>query len=137
MDRIETMGLNDETNFEDGPLTKVCLDIVKIRNEILALEDPEIEMPFPGLSNEMLIQRLEESLERDQQEHPLTYDVALGFRKDLSQSEALSKLARYESTLDRSLYRALHELQRLQALRKGASSGPPAAVDVDVSVSGK
>ena len=33
--------------------------------------------------------------------------------------EKLSVLSRYEVSLERSLYRALHELQRLQALRDG------------------
>jgi len=47
----------------------------------------------------------------------------------------LSNLERYETTLFRSLTRALHELQRLQALR--AERVPaPAAVDVDVTING-
>ena len=50
--------------------------------------------------------------------------------------EKLSVLSRYEVSLERSLYRALHELQRLQALRDGRAVPPPAVVDVDVSVSG-
>jgi hypothetical protein len=50
--------------------------------------------------------------------------------------EKLSVLSRYEVSLERSLYRALHELQRLQALRDGQAVSPPEVVDVDVSVSG-
>ena len=50
--------------------------------------------------------------------------------------EKLIVLSRYEVSLERSLYRALHELQRLQALREGRAVPPPAVVDVDVSVSG-
>jgi hypothetical protein len=42
---------------------------------------------------------------------------------------------RYEVTLERSLYRALHELQRLQAARAGQPVPLPEAVDVDVFVS--
>jgi len=45
-------------------------------------------------------------------------------------------LSRYEVTLERSLYKALHELQRLQAARHGKAVPPPRAVDVEVSVSG-
>jgi hypothetical protein len=44
-------------------------------------------------------------------------------------------LSRYESTLERSLFKALHELQRLQAERQGKDVPPPEAVDVEVSVS--
>ena len=42
----------------------------------------------------------------------------------------LAKVQRYEAGLERSLYRALHELQRLQAGRQGQHVPPPAAVDV-------
>ena len=44
-------------------------------------------------------------------------------------------LSRYESTLERGLFKALHELQRLQAERQGESVPLPETVDVDVSVS--
>ncbi len=56
------------------------------------------------------------------------------FIRDANKANAFSKLSRYETTLERSLFRALHELQRLQAaLNVGSSVSPPAAVDVDVS----
>ena len=38
----------------------------------------------------------------------------------------LSKLSRYEAAIERGLYRALHELQRLQATRAGQLVPPPA-----------
>ena len=41
---------------------------------------------------------------------------------------------RYEAHLDRSLFKTLHELQRLQALRGGDARALPAALDVDLSV---
>ncbi|MGH7812897.1 MAG: hypothetical protein ACREQI_02710 [Candidatus Binataceae bacterium] len=44
-----------------------------------------------------------------------------------------SVLERYEAALSRSLSRAMHELQRLQAVRAGEAVAPPIAVDVDVS----
>ncbi len=62
--------------------------------------------------------------------------VTLGrtFIRDANEANAFSKLSRYEVALDRSLYRALHELQRLQAARRAEGSvAPPVAVDVDVS----
>lgn len=51
----------------------------------------------------------------------------------LLSAEGLEKVARYETHLERSFYKALHELQRLQAARDG-TGGPPMAFDVDVSV---
>ena len=47
-------------------------------------------------------------------------------------NEDLDKISRYEAHLERCLYRALHELQRLQAMRVGLIS-PPIAVDVNVT----
>jgi len=45
-------------------------------------------------------------------------------------------LSRYEVTLERSLYKALHELQRLQAARDGQAVPLPVVVDVSVSDEG-
>jgi hypothetical protein len=45
-------------------------------------------------------------------------------------------LERREQALTRSLFRTLHELQRLQAIRAGERVPAPAAVDVDVSING-
>jgi hypothetical protein len=49
--------------------------------------------------------------------------------------EKMGVLSRYEITLERSLFKALHELQRLQAGRGGGSVPPTEAADVEVSVS--
>ena len=59
-----------------------------------------------------------ERSERHRREHLLPAD------------RTLAKVQRYEAGLERSLYRALHELQRLQAARQGQHVPPPAAVDV-------
>ena len=47
--------------------------------------------------------------------------------------EKMGVLSRYEVTLERSLYKALHELQRLQAARDGQAVPLPVVVDVSVS----
>ena len=49
--------------------------------------------------------------------------------------EKMGVLSRYEVTLERSLYKALHELRRLQAARDGQAVPLPEAVDVDISIS--
>jgi hypothetical protein len=61
-------------------------------------------------------------------------NTALGrtFARDADSANAFSKLSRYETAIERGLYKALHELQRLQADRAPAGSiPPPVAVDVD------
>ncbi len=45
----------------------------------------------------------------------------------------LEKLSRYETTLERSLFKALHELERRQAARDGQVVPLPVAVDVNLS----
>lgn len=55
------------------------------------------------------------------------------FMRDSANANALSKLSRYETSMERSLYKALHELQRLQAARQGKDVPVPLAVDIDVS----
>ena len=42
-------------------------------------------------------------------------------------------IVRYEIAIERSIYKALHELQRLQAARQGEKVPVPLAIDVDVS----
>jgi hypothetical protein len=49
----------------------------------------------------------------------------------------MGTLSRYEVTLERSFYKALHELQRLQAARRGEQVPIPQVVDVEASVSGR
>jgi hypothetical protein len=43
------------------------------------------------------------------------------------------RLSRYEVTLDRTLFKSLHELQRLQASRRGESVPLPEALDVTIT----
>ena len=60
--------------------------------------------------------------------------LGLSFIRDGNSANAFSKLSRYETTIERSLFKALHELQRLQAARSaGGNVSPPMAVDVDLS----
>jgi len=56
--------------------------------------------------------------------------LALAFTE---QNDCLERLSRYEVAIERSLYRALHELQRLQAARQGRGLDTQTVVDVEVS----
>ena len=57
------------------------------------------------------------------------------FDRAVIECNALSKLARYEASIERIFYRALHELQRAQAARAGVNVPPPAAIDLEVGIS--
>ena len=69
---------------------------------------------------------------RDEQEAE-TATLGRTFARDADRANAFSKLSRYETAIERQLYKALHELERRQAARNGGSVPPPQIVDVDVS----
>lgn len=54
-------------------------------------------------------------------------DNSIGLRRDAD------LFVRYETMLERSIYKALHELQRQQNMRNGENTPPPIAIDIDVS----
>ncbi len=63
-----------------------------------------------------------------------TGTLGQSFIQDADGANAFSKLSRYEAAIERSLYKALHELQRLQAARSTEGNvPPPMAVGVNVS----
>lgn len=48
----------------------------------------------------------------------------------LPNAEVLDKILRYETTLERQLYRAMHQLERLQRMRKGEFVPAPVTMEV-------
>lgn len=60
-----------------------------------------------------------------------TLGAALSY--DFANHDTYGKLIRYETSIERGIYRALHELQRMQAARMGEKPPAPVVVDVDIS----
>ena len=58
--------------------------------------------------------------------------LAKVFQKQ-NETDTFGKLIRYEAHIERGIYKALHELQRLQSFRTGQDVPLPAALDVTVS----
>jgi len=54
---------------------------------------------------------------------------------DFVNKDTYGKLIRYETSIERGMYKALHETQRVQSARNGGSLPTPLAVDVDISSS--
>jgi hypothetical protein len=52
---------------------------------------------------------------------------------NIPSKEELDRLLRYEGAIERQLYKAVNQLERLQRLRAGDSVPPPLQVDVDVN----
>ena len=80
-------------------------------------------------------QAMSTAREMDAKRETETATLGRTFIRDADGANAFSKLSRYETAIERSLYKALHELQRLQAGRTTEGNVPPPAV-VDVEVSG-
>jgi hypothetical protein len=91
--------------------------------------DPELEISDEKRHGEALSRARRMRSEQENE------TAALGrtFARDADKANAFSKLSRYETSLERQIYRALHELERRQAARGGAVVTPPQVVDVDVS----
>jgi len=52
---------------------------------------------------------------------------------DFTNADTYGKFIRYETSIERGIYKALHELQRIQAARIGEKPLLPIAIDVDVA----
>lgn len=53
--------------------------------------------------------------------------------RDMITNSGIEEIMRYETSIERSIYKALHELQRIQAVRAGEKPPAPLAVDIDIS----
>jgi hypothetical protein len=97
------------------------------------LRPPERIVP-PEKDQETLSKAQEiEAKQIEAMQNAETPTLGLTFIRDASEANAFSKLSRYETAIERSLYKALHELQRLQAARLSAAVTPPQVLDVEVS----
>jgi hypothetical protein len=56
-----------------------------------------------------------------------------GIIADMLDSVQIDRILRYETAIERGIFRALHELQRIQAQRRGEVVNSPVAVDIEVS----
>jgi hypothetical protein len=111
----------DRARKEADTYTSDLMDIVRTADITVTDKDKHREAISKG-----------EEMESKQEAETATLGHA--FMRDANKANAFSKLSRYETTIERSLYKALHELQRLQAARgAGGNVSPPVAVDVDVS----
>jgi len=53
--------------------------------------------------------------------------------RDMVTNNSTERILRYETTIERQIYKALHELIRLQMARQGQEPPAPVAIDLEVS----
>jgi len=63
----------------------------------------------------------------------IAYSQQMGFYFMGQNGITMHTLSRYESMLEKSFYRAFHELQRLQAMRLGHQVALPIAIDTEIN----
>jgi len=117
----------------------------RLRNEIKPVGELEMLLTDRVIANFWRLRRVLE-VEKNAMEWQKNYkEISLGlYEESESQknkkrikamivNEDMEKLLRYETTIERSIYKALHELQRIQSARAGDKPPAPLAVDIDVS----
>lgn len=77
-----------------------------------------------------------DSLEKELEAQKVKDQLGIEVLKQVSNvpyKESLDRLLRYEAAINRQLYKALNELERLQRIRAGEQIPPPLDVNVEVS----
>ena len=110
----------------------------RAEREAKEYEAGDIEWGMEALSTTVTDEKkYEEALSRARrirsEQEDETATLGRTFARDADRANAFSKLSRYETSIERQIYRALHELERRQAARSGAAVTPAQVVDVDVS----
>jgi len=123
--------------LKHGILSKQILFEGEDENELLELEKRLRSELSPASELELLmvdkiasnIWRLKRALSFEKDDVIFTSDFGgtVGLKSDAD------RFFRYETMLERSIYKALHELERMQARRNGEKVPPPIALDVDIS----
>lgn len=121
-----------ESEAELEELRRAVLEDIKPEGAVEALLAEHV------VANEWRLRRLyrmEVELLGVHRYSPKNEDDGLGraLMRDAHHGDVMPKLARYDGTLRRGQMRALHELERRQARRRGEHVPLPAVVDVNVS----
>lgn len=110
--------LNDRAEAEARQFTRVT--------EVFELLEPTIEI----INAEEHARALREAKKADLGRRTPNATLGHAFVLDSSDANSLSKLSRYETAIERSLHRSLHELRELQDIRKHVQAEKSSTIDV-------
>jgi hypothetical protein len=114
--------------LKHGILSKQILFEGEDENELLALEKRLRAELSPSTEIELLlVDKIASNIWRLKRALTSDYDGTGGLKSDAD------RFFRYETMLERGIYKALHELERMQAKRNGEKVPPPIALDIDIS----
>ncbi len=117
-------GIQPSGPVEEDLVRQIAIDAWRLRR-LRNIESGFFDMRLHDLAG---------TLEANYGDAPTHLRLALVVERD-SPTGTLLTLSRYEVRLERSYFRALHELQRIQARRSGQDVPPPAAADLDITIS--
>ncbi|MHC4556898.1 MAG: hypothetical protein ACYTFW_04455 [Planctomycetota bacterium] len=117
--------------YEDGFEPRALREFL---NNGFNLSDDQIWQAHIELCDEKMDEHKKEiaNLEKQKQKNELRLQVIKKLGNIPSRHE-LDRLLRYEGAIERQLYKALNQLDRIQRLRSGDSVPPPVEVDVDIN----
>jgi hypothetical protein len=115
-----------KTAIEEIVVERIALSYLRLMRVARVEKEYILSLLYPTIKEPLLdISSLEEKIIKKGKEPIIPAFVV---------EEVWNKfIARYETSLENRLYKALHELERLQRSRKGENIPPPLTVDVDVS----
>ena len=125
---------------EENQLPYWCLIFTKMATDgpDKAKEDPEHygDTPPPEACKGMILKLIDEEKEKLEglkefikQKEELETEATL-CSLAIPEKEIVDKILRYETTIERQLYRAMNQLERFQRQRKGETVPPPISVDL-------
>jgi hypothetical protein len=140
---IESSGGFTEARLKE--LQRYVPDPNEIVSKLAAMRAHRISNPEKLPPDELRARHLKESLDYvdeqiaefenliiQREEQINTEDAMRRSMAMMPSSDVLEKIVRYESALQRQLYRSMNQLERLQRRRLGETVPPPAVMDVSV-----
>ncbi|MCZ6647180.1 MAG: hypothetical protein O7B79_13190, partial [SAR324 cluster bacterium] len=127
-----------------NPIVEQCVSLIRLLSgdEKIAEQSPADEEITPEMIRSALLDIFENEIGDLRELHPkyarkerLAHETGMAINALPDEGELLL-LMRYESALQNKLFKAMHELQRIQAFRLGARVPLPIAVDVNSEESG-
>ncbi|MBI3895518.1 MAG: hypothetical protein HY313_06270 [Acidobacteria bacterium] len=121
---------------EEDSLTSLCKAANQVPTAGAAPDDSDQASKNTKKRKERILKILDEERERLEQmrdmsckEESLEVESQLA-RLSLPDKEETDKLLRHETALDRQLYRAMNQLERLQRMRRGETVPPPISLEI-------
>lgn len=132
-------GILSQEVLLEGEDEKTLVELGKrLRSELEPKSELELVLVDRITANVWRLRRvmqIEREIMTDQKEDAFSDDIkniGQAVSIDLANRDTYGKLMRYETAIEKGIYKALHELQRIQASRAGGNPPLPIAIDLEM-----